>query len=111
VQHVGGASGLPGVRAKRFVQFGFEHCIGAKQCFNAHCGDDINRVENERNVFDGKQQHAKHAVGAINEREAFFFLQLDWFYSRFGKQFVHGAHVAASVNCFALAHQHKCAVR
>ena len=59
------------------MQFIVEHAQGAVQAFDGHRGGNIGDLRQILQVSDGQAQHAEHAVGAVDQRQAFFFFQLE----------------------------------
>ena len=103
-------SGLPRVRPQS-LQVGREDRIRAKDRLDAHGGRDVGRLRQRREVVTRKEQHAQHAVGAVDERESFFGAQHNGFNTG-GKQCGSRGHrVAGSVAHVPLAHQCQRAVR
>ncbi len=72
---VGRAGRLARVRAQRLQVLG-EDGIGAEQALDAHRGRDVGGPEQEGQVVGGHQQHAEHAVGAVDEGQALLLGQL-----------------------------------
>ncbi len=108
--HVGGAGGLPGVRADR-VQLGGEHPVGAEQGLQGQRGGDVGGLIEGVEVGEGHDQHAEHAVGAVEEGEALLLAQLDRGDPVLGEQFAGRADGAVGALGVALAHEGERAVR
>ena len=66
---VGGAVGLPGLRAQRDQVLG-EGAIGAEQGLHRHRGRQIGDPQERAQVLDGEHQHAEDAVGAVDQRQS-----------------------------------------
>ena len=78
-----------------------EHPVGAEQRLDAHRGGDVGMDDKRAQVVQREQQHAEHALGAVDEREAFLLRQLHRLDPR-------------RLGCggaFAFAHQRQCDVR
>ncbi len=89
-QHVGGGGGLAGVGADG-VQLGFEDLLGAEEGFEGERGGDVGRLVEGVEVGEGHDQHAEHAVGAVEEGEALLLLELDGRDAVLGEQLAGGA--------------------
>ena len=108
----------PGMRPQRGVQLGQEHLVRAQQRLDAERGGDVRRRQQLAQVRDGHQQHAQHAVGAVDQRQALLFGQhhrLDAVLRRAARR--RGGRPeppierAVRAGRLALAHQHQRAVR
>ena len=66
---VGGRRGLARVRPDR-VQLGQERPVGAEHRLDRQRGGDVGHGEQVPRVVDRQQQHAEHAVGAVDQRQA-----------------------------------------
>ena len=54
------------------LQVGGENRVGAKNRLDAHRGCDVGVLRQQRQVVAREQQHAQHAVGAVDQRETLF---------------------------------------
>ncbi len=108
-EHVGGAGGLAGVRADG-VQFGGEHLVGAEEGFQAEGGRDIGGLVEAVQIGEGHDQHAEHAVGAVEESEPLLLAQLDGVDAVFGEQVTGRPHGPVGALGVPLAHQREGAV-
>lgn len=59
------------------MEVGGEDAVGADHTFNAHGGGDVGEAGKFVEVGDGHDELAEHAVGAVDEGEAFFFGKFD----------------------------------
>jgi len=59
------------------LQVGGKDRVGAEQALDAHRGGDVGEPQQVAEVRDGQHQHSEHAVGAVDQREAFLLPQLD----------------------------------
>ena len=66
---VRGRQRLARLRAQR-VQVGGEDVVGAEQALDAHRRRDVGDLEQQAQVGDGQDEHAEHAVGAVDEGQA-----------------------------------------
>jgi hypothetical protein len=73
---VGRRVGLARVRAQGLEVVG-EHGVRAQQRLDAHGRGDVGRREEPAEVGEGQHQHAEHAVGAVDQRQALLLGQLD----------------------------------
>ena len=51
------------------LQIGREHPVGAEQRLDAHRRGHVGRAQEPPHVVRGEEQHAEHAVGAVDEGE------------------------------------------
>ena len=102
--------GLPGVRAQR-LQVGGEHGVGAQQRLDAHRGGDVGGGEQQPQVVRGQHEHAEHAVGAVDQREALLLGAAHRRDAGGGECVGRGRELARRVAHLALAHQRQRAVR
>lgn len=109
-KHVGGRGALARVRADG-VQLGREHLVGAEQRLQAQRGGDVGGLVEGVEVGEGHDQHAEHAVGAVEQGEALLLAQLDGLDPVLGEQFAGGPYDAVGALGVALAHQGQGAVR
>ena len=65
---------LAGLRAQTLQVVG-EGAVGAEQRLDGHGRDDVGDDQEVVEVVEGQQQHAEHAVGAVDEREPFLRAQ------------------------------------
>ncbi|MFK4545105.1 hypothetical protein RKD29_004701 [Streptomyces tendae] len=100
----------PRVRADG-VQLGGEHLVGAEQGLHGQRGGDVGRLVEGVEVGEGHDQHAEHAVGAVEEGEALLLSQLDRGDPVRGEQLTGGPHGAVGALGVALAHEGQRAVR
>ena len=70
--NVGGAAGLPGV-GPELLQVVGENRGGAAEAFEGHGGGNVGGGDKVCQVREGEAKHAEHAVGTVDEGEAFFF--------------------------------------
>ena len=87
------------------VQVLGQHRVGAQQAFNAHGGGEVGRLEQPVQVRRGHDQHAEHAVGAVDQRQAFLLPQLHRFQSGGGQCVGRGHQLALVVADLAFTHQ------
>ncbi len=102
--HVGGGGALAGVRADG-VQLGLEDLVGAEQRLQREGGGDVGRLVEPVEVGEGHDQHAEHAVGAVEEGEALLLPELDRLDAVLGEQLAGGADGAVGALGVALAHE------
>ena len=69
-------SGLAGMRAQRMQIVG-EDVVGAEQTFHTHRGRDVGDLEQPPQIGDREQQHAEHAVSAVDQGQAFLLGKRD----------------------------------
>ena len=70
-QHVVCTCGLAGVRTQRCRQLRHEDLVRTEQRLHAERSGDIRRREQLADVCDGHQEHAQHALGAVDQRQTF----------------------------------------
>ena len=75
---IGRARHLTGVRAQ-VVKARLERTVGAEQRLRRHRGGYIGRPKQQLGVGARQREHAQHAVSAVDQRQAFFGLELDGF--------------------------------
>ena len=63
------------MRAQCVVELGGEDGVGAEESFDAHGRGHVDGGEQVLQVGQGHDEHAEHAVGAVDEREAFLLGQ------------------------------------
>ena len=102
--------GLARMRAQR-LQVLREHPVGAHQPLDGHRGGDVGRGEQHPEVGDGENEHAQHAVGAVDQCQALLGVQLDGLESDGRQNVGTRSSYACRVARLALAHQHDRAVR
>ena len=85
---------------------GREHRVGAEQSLDAHRRDDVGDREQAAHVVAHERQHPEHAVGAVDEREAFLCLEDDRVDAR-GPECRRSVDGVAALDHFALAEQHE----
>ena len=78
-KHICRASCLARVWSKSLVKLWSVNPVGAHLPLDAHGGNHITLIEQHLEISDGHDQHAEHAVGAIDKRQPFFFGKLYWF--------------------------------
>ena len=66
----------PAMRTQRH-QVGGEGPVGAQQRLDRHRRRDVGRAEQHVEVGEREHEHAEHAVGAVDEGQAFLGLQRD----------------------------------
>lgn len=54
-----------------------EDAVGAQQRLDAHGGGDVGGLEQALQVHAGQHEHAEHAVGAVDQRQALLGAQFD----------------------------------
>jgi hypothetical protein len=79
------------MRSQIGVQLWTENLIGAEQTLNTHGGNFVGVVSQALKVVNGKQQHAEHSIGAIDEGKALFFAKLNWGDAGLGQKLWHRA--------------------
>ena len=89
---------------------GREHRVGAEQCLDAHRRDHVGVREQPAHVVAREGQHPEHAVGAVDEREAFLRLEDDRLEAG-GPECRPRIDVVATLDHLALAEQHQRDVR
>ena len=100
----------PELRPQR-LQLRREDPVGPEQRLDAHRRRDVGELDQRREVGDREREHAEHAVGAVDEREAFLLGELDGREARRGER-LGGRHLhAAGVVDLALAHDRERACR
>ncbi len=109
-QHVVRARALTGVRADG-VQLGGEHLVRAEQRLQGEGGGDVGGGVEVLQVGEGHDQHAEHAVRAVEEGKALLLPQFDGGDAVRGEEFAGGPDRAVGALRLALAHQGERAVR
>ena len=95
----------------QLLQVGREHRIRAGQPFDAHrCGQIGGRDERQQ-INDGHDEHAEHAVCAVDQGEALFLMQLDRDNTCRCQRVCRRHERAARIAHLTLADQGECAVR
>ena len=84
---------------------------GACQALDAHGGGDVGDLGGLAQVRDGQAQHAEHAVGAVDQRQALLFAQHQRLDAGSRKRLSRRDDLAAADADFALAEQRQRAVR
>ncbi len=107
--HVRGGGTLPRVRTDG-VQLGLEHLLRTEQRLQGEGGGDVGGGVELAEVGEGHDQHAEHAVGAVEEGEALLLAEHDGLDAGFGEQFAGGADGAVRALGVALAHEGERAV-
>ena len=102
-------SRLARLRPQR-LQVGGEDRVGAEQRLDAHRRRDVGGAQQEVEVVGGQQQHAEHAVGAVDQREALLLGQLHGRDAGRGQRLGRRARRTGRVAHVALAHQRQRAV-
>lgn len=92
------------------VQLGGEDAVGAEQRLQGEGGGDVGRGVEPVEVGQGHDQHAEHAVGAVEQREPLLLAQLDRGDAVLGQQLGRGPHGAVGALGVPLAHQGQRAV-
>jgi hypothetical protein len=87
------------------VQVGGERLVGAEQGLDAHRCGDVGDGREHPQVGEREQQHAEHAVGAVDEREALLGLQRHRLDAVLGEDLAGGSAGAGGVVDLALAQQ------
>lgn len=108
-EHVGGTGALAGVRAD-VMQLGGEDLVGAEQRLEGEGRGDVGGLVEGVEVGQGHDQHAEHAVGAVEEGEAFLLAQLDGLYAVLGEEHTGRTYDSVGALRVALAHQRQGAV-
>ncbi|OIQ71830.1 hypothetical protein GALL_465490 [mine drainage metagenome] len=93
------------------MKFLAEYCVGSKECFHAHRGGDVCECAEFFKIGDRHQQHAEHAIGTVDESEAFFLRQhywLDALVLQVRKRIVHNS---GAIHREAFTHENQCAMR
>ena len=103
-REVGRAGQLARVRA-HLVQVRLERAVGAEKRFGRHRGGDVGRPEQPLRVRAREHQHAKHAVRAVDQREAFLGLEPHRFQLRGLERLSRRLAPAFLVQHLALTHQ------
>ena len=98
------------MRAQRGVQLGVEDGVAAAQGLHGQGGGEIRGAHQLVEVGEGQQQHAEHAVGAVDEREALLLLEQHRRDPGLGQQLRHRALGALPVAGAPLPHEHDRAV-
>ena len=99
-----GADGLTGLRAQR-LQVGGEHPVGAHQRLHRHRRREIRCIQEHLEVGERHHQHAQHAVGAVDQRQALLLGQHDRGQPLLGERLGGRAAASARVDHLALADQ------
>lgn len=93
------------------VQLGLQHLLGAEEGLQGEGGGDVGRLVEGVEVGEGHDQHAEHAVGAVEEGEALLLLELDGRDAGGGEQLARGLDHAVGALGVTLAHEGQGAVR
>ena len=67
---VAGRRRLAGVGTQRH-QVGGEGAVGTEQRLDRHRRRDVSGAQEHVEIGEGEHQHAEHAVGAVDQRQAF----------------------------------------
>lgn len=108
-QHVGGAGALAGVRPDG-VQLGREDLLGAEQRLERQGGGDVGGLVQVLEVGERHDEHAQHAVGAVQKGETLLLAQLDGRDAVGGEQLAGGGDDTVGPLGVAFAHQRQGAV-
>ncbi|CAL9309696.1 hypothetical protein SUDANB135_04538 [Streptomyces sp. SudanB135_2055] len=92
------------------MQLGGEHLVGAEQGLHGQRGGDVGALVQGVQVGEGHDQHAQHAVGAVEEREPLLLAQLDRGDPVLGQQLTGRAHDTVGALRVPLAHERERAV-
>ncbi|MDI2023901.1 hypothetical protein PJL18_04450 [Paenarthrobacter nicotinovorans] len=98
------------------MEFRQEHLVGAQQCLDAERCGDVRRREQQADVGDGHQQHAKHAFGAVDEGQALLLSECDRLDAVLGEQLSNwrlsgnAVELAVGSRCFTFTHEDQRAV-
>ncbi len=95
----------------QLVQVGCEDVVRPEQPLDAHRGSHVGELEERAQVVDGEDEHAKHAVRAVDEGESLLLPQLDRLDPRLFEREGGIQHPAGGVEDGALAHHDESAVR
>ena len=82
-KHVCGTNCLARVWAQVFMELWTEDLIGSQLPLNAHSSNQICLIKQLVRIGKRQNQHAQHAIGAVDKRKPFFFAQLHRFNAGF----------------------------
>ena len=60
--------------------------VGAEQTLDGHGCRDVGGLGQAAQIFEGEQQHAEDAVGAVDQRESFLRPQHEWLAAERGER-------------------------
>ncbi len=90
-------------------QVGCEGAVGAELALDAHRSSEVSGVQQQFQVGERQHQHAQHAVGAVDQRQALLLRQHHGGEAVVGERLCCRA-LAAAVDDSALTDEHECAV-
>ncbi len=108
-EHVRGGGALARMRPYG-VQFGREHLVGPEQRLQGEGGGDVGGLVEGVEVGEGHDQHAEHAVGAVEEGEALLLAQFDGGDPVLGEQLAGGPDGAVRALRLPFSHEGEGAV-
>ena len=89
-----------------------KHAQAAAKSLHRHGGGNIGDLSQTREVMNSQAQHAQHAVGAVDQRQALFFFQHQGFNAMIGQGVGGGDDGAVGTHTHkSLAHERQGAVR
>ena len=93
---------LARLRAQR-LQISGEHLVGAKQPFHAERGGEVCGLQQLGQIVQGKREHAEHAIGSVDEGQAFLFAEVERLDAGGGQRLRCGHELAGGIAHLSLA--------